>query len=82
MLVAKHGDCEGRIDRLVGTGEAGEGERGRTVHFPRSCVHCDEPACVTACPTSIDIPLFIRKIQAHNPGGAGQTILEASSGAT
>jgi len=31
--------------------EAGEGERGRTVNFPRSCLHCDEPACVTVCPT-------------------------------
>ncbi|MGH8496771.1 MAG: 4Fe-4S dicluster domain-containing protein [Gammaproteobacteria bacterium] len=24
---------------------------GRTVNFPRSCLHCDEPACVTVCPT-------------------------------
>lgn len=24
---------------------------GRTVHFPRSCLHCDNPACVTVCPT-------------------------------
>jgi Fe-S-cluster-containing dehydrogenase component len=31
--------------------EAGEGEAGRTVHFPKSCLHCDEPACVTVCPT-------------------------------
>jgi Fe-S-cluster-containing dehydrogenase component len=31
--------------------EAGEGEAGRTVHFPRSCHHCEEPACVTVCPT-------------------------------
>jgi len=31
--------------------EAGDGEAGRTVHFPKSCLHCDEPACVTVCPT-------------------------------
>jgi len=35
----------------VHTFEWGEGEDGRTVHFPKSCLHCDEPACVTVCPT-------------------------------
>lgn len=31
--------------------EAGEGTDGRTVHFPKSCLHCENAACVTVCPT-------------------------------
>ena len=35
----------------VHTYEVSEGTQSRTVHFPRSCLHCEEPACVTVCPT-------------------------------
>ena len=39
------------------------------------CYFCHDAPCVTACPTDIDIALFIRQIQAGQPQAAGQTIL-------
>ncbi|WP_121061958.1 NAD(P)-dependent oxidoreductase [Chachezhania antarctica] len=40
------------------------------------CYFCHDAPCVTACPTDIDIPLFIRQIQTGSPMGAAQTIFD------
>lgn len=42
------------------------------------CLFCYDAPCVKACPTAIDIPLFIRQIAAGNPIGAAKTILTAN----
>jgi dihydropyrimidine dehydrogenase (NAD+) subunit PreT len=42
------------------------------------CYFCFEAPCQKACPTAIDIPLFIRQIAADNRSGAGKTILDAN----
>jgi dihydropyrimidine dehydrogenase (NAD+) subunit PreT len=38
------------------------------------CYFCHDAPCITACPTSIDIPLFIRQIATGTPEAAATTI--------
>jgi dihydropyrimidine dehydrogenase (NAD+) subunit PreT len=40
------------------------------------CYFCYDAPCMNACPTGIDIPLFIRQIAGGNPDGAARTILK------
>lgn len=42
------------------------------------CLFCADAPCVTACPTSIEIPQFIRKIATGNLHGSAKTIFEAN----
>ena len=40
------------------------------------CYFCYDAPCMQACPTEIDIPLFIRQISTGNPLGAARTIFD------
>lgn len=42
------------------------------------CLFCYDAPCIDACPTGIDIPLFIRKINTGNHHGAAKEILSAN----
>jgi glutamate synthase (NADPH/NADH) small chain len=42
------------------------------------CLYCFDAPCIKACPTHIDIPVFIRKISTGNLEGSARTILEAN----
>ncbi|MEQ6204600.1 NAD(P)-dependent oxidoreductase [Sulfitobacter sp. HNIBRBA2951] len=39
------------------------------------CYFCHDAPCITACPTDIDIPMFIRQIATGTPDAAAKTIL-------
>jgi dihydropyrimidine dehydrogenase (NAD+) subunit PreT len=42
------------------------------------CLYCFDAPCATACPTSIDVPSFIRRIGEGNLRGAARTILDSN----
>jgi glutamate synthase (NADPH/NADH) small chain len=51
----------------------------KTAHIESSrCYYCFDAPCIQACPTSIDIPSFIRKINHANVRGAALDILSSN----
>ena len=42
------------------------------------CLYCFDAPCATACPTSIDVPSFIKRIGDGNLRGAARTILDSN----
>jgi dihydropyrimidine dehydrogenase (NAD+) subunit PreT len=51
---------------------------GDAVAEANRCLYCHDAPCVTACPTGIDIPTFIRKITTGNLAGSARVILSAN----
>ena len=81
--------ASGRLKQGIAAGRLAAGELAEAfadLHPPLSdheaivdserCYFCHDAPCVAACPTAIDIPLFIRQISTGTPAAAAKTILE------
>ncbi len=52
--------------------------RDAAVAEANRCLFCHDAPCIKACPTTIDIPQFIRKIATDNVPGSAKTIFESN----
>ena len=73
------GVVPGRLPADAYAGNFSDHEPALDAHEARvaadRCYFCHDAPCMTACPTSIDIPLFIRQIATGTPDAAAKTIL-------
>lgn len=68
---------EDRLERRLADGKPLYTPAEAVVEANR-CLYCHDAPCVTACPTGIDVPTFIRRIAHENVTGAARTILSAN----
>jgi len=52
--------------------------RNAAISEANRCLYCYDSPCTKACPTHIDIPIFIKKISTENLLGSAKTILESN----
>ena len=53
-------------------------DRQAAIPEANRCLFCFDAPCMTACPTHIDVPRFIKKIASGNLPGSARTILDAN----
>ena len=87
MTIATHPQglsdvTSGRIDREAIEANFADLHPPLTHHEARveseRCYFCFDAPCQKACPTSIDIPLFIRQVASGNREGAARTIFDSN----
>ena len=75
-----NGIAAGRLDQNEYTGNFDDLHPPLSLHEAMvaadRCYFCYDAPCMEACPTSIDIPLFIRQIATGNPVGSAETIFK------
>ena len=53
-------------------------EKTAAIAEAHRCLYCFDAPCMSACPTHIDVPKFIKKIATGNLEGSAKTILDAN----
>lgn len=68
---------DGRSEDALPDGKAPY-DRAQALVEANRCLYCHDAPCVRACPTSIDIPEFIRRIATDNVKASARTIFDAN----